>query len=66
MPEAARVGVRVDSGATDWQIVQQDSTGRGALSLEGHWSAPGEYDRASVLVRLVREDGVEAVTAGLD
>jgi hypothetical protein len=61
-------GVILESGANDWQIFQQDSDGMATLLLAGHTvlkpdQKPGKM---VVQVRLVREDGYEAVTAGLN
>lgn len=61
-------GVILESGANDWQIFQQDSDGMATLLLAGRYvlkpnQKPGKM---AVQVRLVREDGYEAVTAGLN
>ncbi|MBM3277619.1 MAG: sialate O-acetylesterase [Candidatus Handelsmanbacteria bacterium] len=46
-------GALIDQGPSDWQIVQQDDSGQGALSLSGRWVHP---EPGRVEVRLVRED----------
>jgi len=61
-------GVLLESGAGDWQIFQQDDAGVAAIPLAGRYvlkpdQKPG---KVSVQVRLVREEGYVAVTAGLD
>lgn len=33
-----RYGVLIDSGVTDWQIVQQDETGKAEIRLRGHYT----------------------------
>ena len=58
-----QVGAIIESGPSDWQIVQRDANGHGVMPVAGKWvgDAPG-----NVQVRLVREDSGQAVTAGLD
>jgi hypothetical protein len=46
-------GALIDQGPGDWQIIQQDTSGRGSLSLKGRWVHP---EPGQVEVRLVRED----------
>lgn len=46
-------GALIEQGPVDWQIIQQDREGCGALSLKGRWNHP---DPGKVEVRLVRED----------
>ncbi|MSR81807.1 MAG: sialate O-acetylesterase [Candidatus Latescibacteria bacterium] len=46
-------GAIIDQGPSDWQIIQQDASGFGALSLKGRWIHP---EPGRVEVRLVRED----------
>jgi len=61
-------GVIIESGATDWQIFQQNTDGKTMLSLAGRYVlAEGQKPKTmDVQVRLVREDGYTAVTARLD
>jgi hypothetical protein len=58
-----QVGVILESGLSDWQILQQDEHGNAAISLQGRWvsETPG-----TVEVRLVFEDTGVAVSAVLD
>lgn len=51
-------GALIDQGPSDWQIIQQDASGHGALALKGRWVHP---DPGRVEVRLVREDTGVAV-----
>ena len=62
------LGVILVSGASDWQIFQQDETGMAALTLSGRYVLKPDQKMGKVVVqvRLVREDGYEAVTASLD
>ncbi|MCC7261561.1 MAG: sialate O-acetylesterase [Candidatus Latescibacteria bacterium] len=46
-------GAIIDQGPSDWQIIQQDQAGLGAISLRGRWVHP---EPGRVEVRLVRED----------
>lgn len=68
MNRKSEFGVILETGARDWQIFQQDKEGRAALSLAGrHALNPDQKpEKGLVHVRLVREDGYEAVTAELD
>lgn len=61
-------GVIIESGACDWQIVQQDDAGLAAIPLAGRYYLKPDQKPGKVVVqvRLVREDGYEAVTAGLN
>jgi hypothetical protein len=58
-----QVGVILESGLSDWQIVQQDETGHGTVTVSGRYVSdlPG-----SVEVRLVSEETGGAVNGGLD
>ena len=58
-----QIGVIIEQGPADWQIVQQDERGQGRIELEGKWKfeTPGQVE-----VRLVWEDTGVAVAAGLD
>ena len=60
-------GTIIDSGACDWQIFQQNDAGLAEISLTGRWVIhPDQKPRKlTVHVRLVREEGYEAITAGL-
>ena len=59
----AQIGVIIEQGPADWQIVQQDECGKGRIELGGKWKfeTPGQVE-----VRLVWEDTGVAVAAGLD
>lgn len=61
-------GVILESGAGDWQIFQQDDAGVAAIPLAGRYALKPDQKpgKVAVQVRLVREDGYAAVTAGLD
>ena len=61
-------GVILESGATDWQIFQQDDAGLATIPLTGRYALKKDQNpgRVAVYVRLVREDGYEAVTTGLN
>lgn len=48
------VGVVIDSGPSDWQILQQDARGRVNIPLSGRWAHTSKPQE--VLVRLVHED----------
>ena len=58
-----QIGVIIEQGPADWQIVQQDECGQGRIELGGKWKfeTPGQVE-----VRLVWEDTGVAVAAGLD
>lgn len=72
MNKDTEYGVILESGASDWQIFQQDDAGEAAIPLAGRYVLQPEQqpeqkpDKVTVQVRLVREDGYVAVTAGLD
>ncbi len=59
-------GVTIDSGPMDWQIFQQDRNGEATIRLKGRWRTNLVQKRVVVFARLVREEGYEAVSAGLD
>jgi len=59
-------GVTIDSGPMDWQVFQQDDKGEATIRLKGRWRTDFVQKRVVVFVRLVREEGYEAVTAALD
>jgi hypothetical protein len=58
-----QTGAIIESGPSDWQIVQQDNHGLGRMEFSGRWvgEAPGR-----VQIRLVREDNSLPVTPALD
>ncbi len=58
-----QVGAIVESGPSDWQILQQDDDGTAAIALSGRWVSP---DSGVVQVRLVHEDTGMAVNGALD
>lgn len=60
---AEQTGAIIESGLTDWQIIQQDEQGYGAVNLTGRWV--GEAGGA-VQVRLVHEASAAPVAAHLD
>ncbi|MCX5642791.1 MAG: hypothetical protein NTY10_06160 [Candidatus Omnitrophica bacterium] len=53
---ANNIGVRIRSGASDWQIFQKDSDGKAVISLEGTYSFSEPQDLGAVLVRVVSEN----------
>ncbi|MCL4506292.1 MAG: sialate O-acetylesterase [Chloroflexi bacterium] len=57
------VGVILDAGISDWQVMQQDATGTGQMSLAGSWisDTPGR-----VQVRLASEETSVAANRNLD
>lgn len=59
-------GVVIDHGAQDWQIFQQDANGLAEISLRGRWLTQTPYKMARVMVRLVFETELHAVTLALD
>jgi len=50
------VGVVIDSGASDWQIFQQDRQGGSKIALAGRWGASGAEKATGIEFRLVHED----------
>jgi hypothetical protein len=58
-----QVGAIIESGPSDWQIVQQGRDGRGVIPLSGRWVHP---ETGRVEVRLVFEDTGVAVSRSLD
>lgn len=58
-----QIGVILESGPTDWQIVQQDENGFGKFSLSGRWVSDSE---GKVEIRLVYEDTAVPVNSTLD
>jgi sialate O-acetylesterase len=61
--EQGQIGAIIESGPSDWQIIQQDARGLGAIMLRGRWVSdlPGRVE-----VRLVSEDTAVPVSASLD
>lgn len=59
------VGVVIDCGITDWQILQQDSTGTATVRIVGRWRTD-ESSTATVVVRVVHQNSGEPVTRSLD
>ena len=57
---------RIESGASDWRIFQQDDTGHALISLSGTWSLPEEAKTGEPIVRVVREDTHAPVSAAPD
>ena len=68
MNKEDQYGVLIESGAMDWQIFQQDAAGCAAVSLKGRYALKPDQNprKVAVWIRLVREEGYEAVTLGLD
>ncbi len=66
MKKKDEVGVLLDSGAQDWQVFQQDSTGTADVKLRGRWITREKFKAASVLVRIVFEDKGESVGSDFD
>ena len=66
MAAAEETGVIIEAGAMDWQIFQQDRNGEAAITLSGRWTTAQAHTKAAVLVRVVREEGYEAVRSWLD
>ena len=60
------IGVLIESGLSDWQILQQDESGHAALQLRGRWVYPEAFKKAVVYVRLVREASGEALSLECD
>ena len=58
-----QVGVIIESGPSDWQIIQQDGDGFGQFHISGRWV--GEPS-GQVQVRLVAEDSTSPVNRELD
>ncbi len=58
-----QVGAIIEQGAEDWQLIQQDDDGLGAVALAGRWvsESPGRVE-----VRLVLEDSGVAISRSLD
>jgi hypothetical protein len=58
-----QTGAIIESGPSDWQILQQDEQGFARMEVSGRWvgEAPGQ-----VQLRLVREDNSLPVTPGLN
>ncbi|MDP6701361.1 MAG: sialate O-acetylesterase [Candidatus Latescibacteria bacterium] len=60
------LGVLIESGLSDWQILQQDGSGCAALKLSGRWVYREAFARAAVYVRLVDEASGQAVSLAHD
>ena len=62
-PMVEQTGAILEHGPEDWQIAQQDDSGRGRIELGGRWRSetPGQVE-----VRLVWEETGVAVAARLD
>ncbi|HUU21177.1 MAG TPA: sialate O-acetylesterase [Phycisphaerae bacterium] len=58
------VGVVIDEGPRDWQILQRRANGTVDIAVSGRWGS--EETACGVDVRLVNEDDGAAVTADLD
>ena len=60
------LGVLIEAGLSDWQILQQDENGRAALKLSGRWIFRESFKKAVVYVRLVSEASGEAISLAHD
>lgn len=58
------VGVIIDAGLNDWQIIQQDNGGFGKIRVSGRWKT--DLALGAVELRLVHEETGAPVTAYLD
>lgn len=63
MTQEGQVGVIIEAGPQEWQIVQRDDRGVGCISLAGRWvfETPGQVE-----VRLAEEDTGAPVCPALD
>ena len=59
------IGVLIESGASNWQIFQQDAAGRASFRLAGRWITTAKFTTATVLVRVLHESTYEAVAQPL-
>ncbi len=68
--QVKNTGATIESGLSDWQIIQRDEHGLGKIDLKGRWSGPKTRpdgtQKCSVQARLVWQDYNEPVTAALD
>ena len=60
------VGVVIEQGAQDWQIFQQGPGGVADIVLRGRWLTQNPHQHARVMVRVVDETELHAVTRSLD
>jgi sialate O-acetylesterase len=65
-PAKVARGVLLDEGAQDWQVFQQDKAGVAAISLRGRWVTEDEFTKACVIVRVMQEGAMQAVSRALD
>ena len=49
-PGTKPLGVLIESGATNWQIFQQDASGKASFRLAGRWITTAKFTTATVLV----------------
>ena len=49
-------GVTIESGLSDWQIIQQDGQGFGHVTLNGYWQSDASGGPGTVEVRVVAQD----------
>lgn len=62
-----QIGAVIDSGLTDWQIVQQNARGYGSISLSGRWFADATLPGIGVVhVRVLQETTGAALSRALD
>jgi sialate O-acetylesterase len=66
MQKKDELGVLIESGPQDWQIIQRGADDTATITLTGHWLTPQPHKRATVAVRLVREGDGEPVLRALD
>jgi sialate O-acetylesterase len=59
-------GVIIEQGALNWQIFQQNENGEATIALRGRWLTQAAHKTARVMVRLLVENDLQAVTRSLD
>lgn len=61
-----QIGVTIESGLSDWQIVQQNATGFGTIQLRGRWKPDASGQPGRVEVRVVAQDTGVAISPETD
>jgi len=51
-----QIGVTIETGLRDWQIIQQDAAGFGTIRLSGRWTPDASGQAGQVEVRVVLQD----------
>lgn len=64
--DAGEKAVSIETGAADWQILQQDADGVASVTLAGRWWTLIRRRQPNVLVRVVREGGYSAISRAHD